>query len=153
MNSLDQLMAHYERGLNDLPILFFPDENTHSATGIDLTLFLLWAYTRSLLEEGLAARLSDSRFDASLSFADLVREARATLGDGFRPSNFNEHGRPFALKYLRPGWDYRYHGDLDSLFPDEKTYADVPESQETIDKVFAVLDLRREQFQKIASAT
>lgn len=152
MNSLDQLMARYEKGLNDLPILFFPDENGHPVAGIDAALFLLWANAHSLLEEGIAARLSNSRFDSSSSFADLVREARATLGDGFRPSNFNENGRPFALKYLRPGWTYRYHVDLDSLFPDEKMYADIPESQKSIGNVFAVLDLRWDQFQRATSS-
>lgn len=152
MNPLDELMAQYEQGLDDLPILFFADENDNPATGIDLAIFLLWAYSRSLLEEELAARISNSRFDASCPFADLVRDARAALGDGFRPSNFNENGRPFALKYLRPGWDYRYHLDLDGLFPDEKTYADIPDTQNSIDRVFAVLDMRRDGFQKVSGA-
>ena len=151
MSALDELMAKYDAGLNDLPILFFPDEGEQSAAGLDLALFLLWAYSRGQLEEGLSSRLSKSAIHAGSTFADMVRIARACLDDGVRPSNFNDQGRPFALKSLRPGWEYRYHLDLDALFPDEATYADIPELPASIERVFSVLDMRRQQFKDAAT--
>ncbi|BEP96952.1 hypothetical protein GmRootA79_53370 (plasmid) [Acidovorax sp. A79] len=145
-NLLNQLMAEYGSGMNDMQVIFIADENGHPATGIDGALFLLWSCSRGLLEEELSVRLSNSHLRVDASFADMVRDARSFFGEGVRPSHFNERGRSFALKYLRPGWEYRYHLDLDDLFPDEATYADIPESQASIDKVFAILDARRKHF-------
>lgn len=77
----------------------------------------------------------------------MVRDARFFFAEGVKPNHFNERGRRFALRYLRPGWGYRYHLDLDELFPEEASYAEIPEYQGAIDRVFDILDMRRERFE------
>lgn len=59
--NLNQLMAEYESGMNDMSMMFVAEENGHPAAGIDAALFLLWSCSRGLLEDRLSSVLAASR--------------------------------------------------------------------------------------------
>jgi hypothetical protein len=147
-DELAKLLAQYEQPLHDFPFAFIHRRPNDSKAGIDMAIFCFWAYQRKLLSEIFFSR-STGMSDAlmPLSFSKLIAEIVNLVGYSITPSTFNERGCKFALKYLRPGWTYRYQEDLDVLFPEAETYSAIPENQSTLDAVFSLLDERLRNYE------
>ena len=67
-----------------------------------------------------------------------------TIGEVLLSDFYNEKGKEFVVDYVAftNQWKYQYYKDLEEMYPNIKSFSDIPQSQEEYERVFALLDSR-----------
>jgi len=145
-NPLDDLMQRFSSELKyKVPLGLLPEEGDRKYLyeGIEVALVLYWSYDKQLLKENIAT-LVQKLYSKELTHKKLITTMKDTIGEVLLNDFYNEKGKEFVVDYVAftNQWKYQYYRDLEEMYPNIKSFSDIPQSQEEYERVFALLDSR-----------
>ena len=82
-----------------------------------------------------------------LSSEKLIEIMKSTIGTKVTTDYFTEEGKEFAIGYLTvTNWDYNFFYDLRKLYPTDTNFPKKLETEEELNMILKLLDIRYEQF-------
>jgi hypothetical protein len=137
---LAEFLKQGREALDAAPYEFFGDGG--ASNGVHMLWLLAWARDGGLLADPNVLTASrEALVDAASAGKEVVACADC-VGGNLRPELFTEPGRRFFNLYYRPGWVALFWRDLEDLFPDVTSFAEIPVSEESLRKVFELLTRR-----------
>ena len=145
-NPLDDMMQRFSSELKyKVPLGLLPEEEDkeYPYEGIEVALVLYWSYDKQLLKENIAT-LIQKLYSKELTHKKLITTMKDTIGEVLLNDFYNEKGKEFVVDYVAftNQWKYQYYKDLEEMYPNIKSFSDIPQSQEEYERVFALLDSR-----------
>jgi len=143
---LDDLMQKFSTELKyKVPLGLLPEEEDREYLyeGIEVALVLYWSYDKQLLNDNIAT-LVKKLYSKKLTHKKLITIMKDTIGEVLLSDFYNEKGKEFIVDYVAftNQWKYQYHKDLEEMYPNIKSFSDIPQIQEEYERVFALLDSR-----------
>jgi len=122
-------------------------DNDYPYIGIDTALFFTWAAKKNFLDEKIEKPiltiLNTIETYTHQNILDLMLNSIGHIIWGY---HFKEDSKYFCMDYLQYFiWKYDIHEDVkETLFPQLRTISEIPETNETYDKIFKLFDKRYE---------
>lgn len=116
--------------------------------GVEIALFIYWCYKNRLLEEAIIKVIDLYEEEMSpLSSAKLMEMMKGTIGTKVTTDYFTKEGKEFAIGYLTvTNWAYNLFYDLRRVYPTDTNFPKKLETQEELNTVLKLLDIRYKQF-------
>lgn len=142
---LAEFLKQGRAALDAAPYEFFGDGTgapSSASNGVHMLWLLAWARDRGLLANPNVLTASrEALVDPALAGKEVVACADR-VGGNLRPELFTETGCRFFNLYYRPGWVALFWRDLEDLFPNVSSFAEIPVSEESLRKVLELLTRR-----------
>ena len=116
--------------------------------GVEIALFIYWCYKNKLLIEAVMKVISLFEEEIlPLSSEKLIEIMKSTIGTKVTTDYFTEEGKEFAIGYLTvTNWAYNFFYDLRKLYPTDTNFPKKLETEEELNTILKLLDIRYEQF-------
>lgn len=116
--------------------------------GVEITLFIYWCYKNKLLVESVikVVQLYEEEI-LPLSPEKLIEMMKGTIGTKVTTDYFTEEGKKFAIGYLTvTNWAYNLFYDLRRVYPTDTDFPKKLETEEELNTILKLLDIRYKQF-------
>jgi len=116
--------------------------------GVETALFIYWCYKNKLLVEEVrkVVNLYEEEI-LPLSSEKLIEIMKGTIGTKVTTDYFTEKGKEFSIGYLTvTNWAYNLFYDLRRVYPTDTNFPKKLETEEELNMILKLLDIRYEQF-------
>ena len=130
----------------EIPVGLLPEENNeyNPYEGIDVAIVFYWSYLRELLINNVYFLVKTQDIKGGLSHAALLDIMKSTIGLELLLDYYNKNGREFAVDYISFSgqWRYQYQQDLAKMYPEIRSFSEIPQRNSEYRKIFEILDNR-----------
>ena len=158
-NPLDSLMKKFSTELKyKVPLGLIPEdeEKKFEYEGVETALVLYWSYTNDLLNDNIKSVIGTFlKKDKKLTHKMLLSTMKNTIGLVLESHIYKEKGKEFVVDYVAftNQWHYQYHKDIEAMYPNIKSFSEIPQSNEGYEEIFALLDKRFAEYYNVNQAT
>ena len=158
-NPLNDLMKKFSTELKyKVPLGLIPEEEDKEFEyeGIEAALVLYWSYQHDLLNDNIKSLIDTFlQTNKKLTHARLLSIMKNTIGLVLESHIYKKKGKEFVVDYVAftSQWHYQYHKDIEAIYPNIKSFAEIPQSEEVYVQIFALLDKRFAEYYNIEKDT
>ncbi len=119
--------------------------------GLETTLFLFWSMQKGLLTDIVSKQIDSFQQQTPLrNHENSILMMKNTIGLQLLSIHYRDVGKDFAVDYMSQTgeWKNSFYNDLSTLYPNIRTYCEIPESNEEYTKVETFLDKRLAEYQE-----
>jgi len=150
-NPLEELMKKFSTELKyKVPLGLIPEEDREfEYEGIETALVLYWSYKHNLLNDNIQ-KIVDKvvKKDKKLTHAMFLNVMENTIGKVLESHMYNQRGKEFVVDYVAftSQWHYQYHKDIEAIYPNIRSFSEIPQSKERYEQIFSLLDSRFDEY-------